>query len=286
MINCGGIITNYNFQMRGVDKMDEKRMDRIIRMGLKVFLLVSVFFCFMKFSGSSVRAETWGDFEYSVNGDEVTITRYSGSDTELTIPKEINGKSVTSIGDNVFYNCDFLTSVLIPNSMKSISGEAFWGCSGLSSIYIPSSVNYIGKSAFGHCNGLTSIEVDVNNKVYDSRENCNAIICTETNEMICGCISTIIPEGITRIDDCAFYGCTELKSIIIPYGVTSIGEFAFSHCSELKSVTIPDSVTRIEWGAFGYCISLERITIPNSVTTMEPDVFCDCISLTNVTLSN
>ena len=77
--------------------------------------------------------------------------------------------------------CSGLTSITIPNSVASISIIAFSNCNGLTSITIPNSVTYIGYRAFGGCSGLTSIKVDNNNKEYDSRNNCNAIIKTSTN---------------------------------------------------------------------------------------------------------
>ena len=80
-----------------------------------------------------------------------------------------------------------LTSITIPDSVTSIGGEAFWGCSGLTSITLPASVTSIAGDAFGGCSSLTSIKVDKENKYYDSRNNCNAIIATESNTLVIGC---------------------------------------------------------------------------------------------------
>ena len=87
--------------------------------------------------------------------------------------------------------------------------------------------------AFGGCSGLTSILVDENNKIYDSRDNCNAIIKTATNALIVGCMNTKIPDSVTSIGDCAFSGCTGLTSIVIPNSVTSIKYSAFEGCGDL-----------------------------------------------------
>jgi hypothetical protein len=106
-------------------------------------------------------------------------------------------------------------------------------------------VTRIETFAFQKCNGLTSIVVESGNPAYDSRENCNAIIKTSTNELIAGCKNTIIPESVTRIGNYAFSGCSDLTSITIPGGVTSIENYAFYYCDALTSVTVknPTPVT-------------------------------------------
>ena len=221
--------------------------------------------------------------------------------TSITIPN-----SVTSIGRYAFFNCSGLTSVTIPNSVTSIGNSAFEKCSGLTSVTIPNSVTSIGRSAFDGCSGLTSISVDVNNSVYDSRNNCNAIIKTATNTLVSGCKNTTIPVSVTSIGSFAFNGCSGLTSITIPESVTSIGDDAFANCSGLTSVTIPNSVTSIgEWAffrsgltsvtigngvtsigdyAFEYCSALTSVTIGNSVTSIGAFAFANCSGLTSINI--
>ena len=199
--------------------------------------------------------------------------------TSVTIPE-----GVTSIGHYTFLRCSGLTSLTIPNSLTSIGYLAFAECTGLTSLAIPNSVTSIVDGAFVGCSGLTSVVVENGNTVYDSREDCNAIIRTADNVLVLGCQNTVIPNSVTKIEHDAFCGCTNLTSVTIPNSVTSIGHSAFESCSGLTSIDIPNSVTSIEVRAFYSCSSLTSVTIPNSVTSIEHQAFWCCSNLTSVTV--
>ena len=146
----------------------------------------------------------------------------------------------------------------------------------------PPSVTDIENWVFSDCPSLASIFVSKDNKVYDSREDCNAIIHTESNTLIYGCKNTIIPPSVTEIGEFAFSGCSGLASISIPPSVTKIGDYAFSECSSLANISIAPSVTEIGEMAFALCKSLRRITIPESVAVIGKWAFAGCESLTEL----
>ncbi|MCQ2198955.1 MAG: leucine-rich repeat domain-containing protein [Paludibacteraceae bacterium] len=173
------------------------------------------------------------------NLDEVTNIKVE--DCPLLASIEIP-EAVTYIRDGAFSYCTSITSIDIAESVTEIGDRAFSYCTSLTSIEIPESVTYIGNGAFSYCTSLTSIVVDKDNKVYDSRENCNAIIETASNTLLLGCQNTVIPNSVTTIGEWAFWGCTSLTSIEIPNSVTTIGMGAFSDCSKLKTARVPVSL--------------------------------------------
>lgn len=145
--------------------------------------------------------------------------------TSITIPN-----SVTSLGSYCFSGCFGLTGITIPNSVTSLGDHCFSNCSGLTAINIPNSVTSVGYLCLAGCDGLESIVVESGNMVYDSRENCNAIIETATNTMLRGCKNTIIPNTVTSLGHYCFDGCLGLTCISIPNSVTSLGDGCFSYC--------------------------------------------------------
>jgi hypothetical protein len=223
------------------------------------------------------------DYKYDNHNDSYNVPWYNQQDK---VKKVIIEKGVTNVGNFAFGKCVNLTSISIPNSVTTIGQQAFYDCVSLTSVTIPYSVTDIRGYAFSRCSGLTSIIVEKENTKYDSRNNCNAIIETQSNTLLVGCKNSIIPNTVTSIGFDAFNGCSNLTSISIPNSITSIGWDAFSGCSSLTSITIPNSVTSIEDGTFSGCSGLTSITIPNSVTSIGVSAFSGCSGLTSVTIPN
>lgn len=274
---------------------------------------------------------------YRINSEnEVSIApsnevTYGGNKRDAYLPEQVeyngNTYTVTAIDYKAFYFTDGL-NITIPNTVKSIGAFAFSQCLGvmklelgnsvesigygafnkcyLAEITIPQTVKYIGDSAFYNTPNLRKITVEEGNTLYDSRDNCNALIETTTNTLKVGSANTVIPSTVTSIAPSAFYlNC--ISSITIPENVTKIGPMAFAGsglvsvnlpnsleeidtmvfaATKLKKVTIPNSVTTIKDGAFGLNYELEEVNFSNSVKTIKAEAFKHCSKLKSLTIPN
>ena len=158
------------------------------------------------------------------------------------------------MAEGLFADCSKLVSIVFPKSDFEIENRVFEGCDNLTQIRIPHNVKEIIPEQSYNC---STIIVDKRSPVYDSREDCNAIIETATNILVAGCKTTIIPETVNEIGDKAFSGC----SVEIPNTVKKIENMAFGFCSNLKTVVIKGRDTKIMSGAFD-CDFLQSIFVP------------------------
>ena len=198
----------------------------------------------------------------------------SGFTGDLVIPN-----SVVTIEPSAFQICyGFNGTLTLGTSLTTIGDYAFNDCPGLTgTLYIPSNVTSVGGNSFGYC-AFEGIVVDPENPNYDSREDCNAIITTSTNELITGCKNTVIPNTVTAIGENSFKGITGMTSINIPNSVVSIGDNAFAFCFDLTGdLTIPNSVKKIGASAFFQCEKLDgTLTIGESVDYIGDWAFRKC----------
>ena len=164
---------------------------------------------------------------------------------------------MTNIGEEAFYSCTGLTSIIIPESVTSIGDEAFRGCSGLTSIVIPNAS--VGNKAFYECKVLSSVTIG------NSAGNSAVVIGNEAFAHCTNITSLTLGNSVTSIGNAAFYNCFLLLPFTIPNSVTSIGDEAFAHCCSFYEITIPSSVTNIGRYAFYECGSL----VTNLATTPQ-----------------
>jgi hypothetical protein len=274
-----------------------------MRKSLNIFVLLAAF----PLLALPIAAQA--QFQYTIADGQVTITKYTGSGGNVTIPSTINDDSVTAIGTNAFEGNGFVTGVTIPDSVTTIGDSAFAGCAlttlaipdsvttigdsafkvcyALTTVTIPDSVTNIGDGAFFYCFALTGFAVNASNPSYASAA---GVLFDKTLDTLIQypsgrAGSYTIPNSVTSIGDSAFTSAT-LTNVTIPDSVTNIGATAFWG-SSILSVSIPDSVINIGDQAFGYCSALESITVdvPGSVISIGDYAFEGC-ALTNVVIPN
>ena len=207
------------------------------------------------------------------------------------VPEKVsfNGKeySVIAIGERAFSGNEELLSVVLPGSIVSIEDQAFWSCSKFKSLTVPASVRFLRNLPFGYLPSLEYLAVEEGNPVYDSRGGCNAIINTQKNSLIVGCKSTVIPDGVETIADCAFvtgggyWDEHETLELDVPGSVKVIEMQAFAGCRQLSAVTLHEGLESI--GARAFCgTSVSRIVIPASVSKIDATAFQACDSLRSI----
>ena len=218
------------------------------------------------------------DLTYSVTStDEVKVHDCSSTAQGVIIPSIVshNGASyvVTSIGDQAFYLCHNLISVVIPETVLSIGNEAFNHCTGLTTLTIPSTVTSIGNSAFANTYSLTSMTIPDN-------------VVSFGNEVFrnSGVSDVTLGNGISSIGSNTFNYCDNLTTVTLGNGITSIGEQAFMWCENLISINIPATLTSLAKNAFAYCESLTSIELPSTLTSIAEQAFIGCASLPSVTI--
>lgn len=247
-----------------------------------------------------------------LNKDDMSfITATLAQSGELT---RLDMKNASLVGDGTeylpdnalkgyaFFDCSKITSIILPSNLKIIGYSAFEGCTSLTQIDIPEGCTKIGDHAFAgsgltsltipknvesiewgfvaDCKYLTSLTVDKSNKIYDSRDNCNAIIKTANNSLIAGCKRTIIPSSINKIDDDSF--CSSPKRILIPENIKTINA-AFRNNTDLEEIVIEGT----EWWlseTFKGCANLRYVTLPAAVKYLRYNTFEGCSSLRTLTM--
>ena len=231
----------------------EKRILRILALAA-VFALLAAAGC-----APAEEEQTFRSGDYScvlLEDGTAEIVRYTGSEEELEIPAELEGKPVTAIGNAAFSGRKKLKSVTIPETVSRIGSNPFTDCESFAGVTVPKGHPYLA-TIYG--------------VLYSKAD--KRLVCCPTRY---SASEYAIPQGIRTIGDDAFYGVSSLQKITIPDSVTVIGASAFSGCSGLTELLIPDGVTEIGPSAFNALYYLEKITIPGSVKELKDQAFAYC----------
>lgn len=240
------------------------------------------------------------DFTFSIDEEKGTasVVSYTGSDKAVKVPSEIDGLTVTSIGNNAFADNTSIESVTIPATVVSVGTGCFKNCVMLKKAVIPFSVEVIGASAFENCmdlvtvslnEGLTTIGVNAFKGTAVAEIYIPASLTSIKQEAgigpfaQCENLKTIVyGEGITSIPAYLFSGCTGLSEIVVPEGVVSIGDCAFSGCSNVENILLPDSVETIGKSSFSGLLKVTDIALSASLQTIGDSAFVNCTHLSSI----
>ena len=234
-------------------------------------------------------------------------------ETVVHIPTNVESISEAAFSDSE--ECQNITKIVVPDSVKSIDARAFARCKNLKELYLGSGVSDIGHERNGFkdkrnivdTNASVNIEISAANPVFHSDNNC--IVETKKKVLVFGTNSGYIPDdgSVSRIGEYAFYYCSQLEDVklpdcikyidknafcycrsisrvSIPESVKEIGAYAFDNCSSLTEITIPDNVKKLGNGAFAYCKNLENVTVGEGITQLPGSVFGGCTNLKQVKL--
>ena len=243
---------------------------------LAAVLTVSLLFAGIAFA----EEEETIDFEYEFysSSSKARIIKYIGSDTEVIIPDEIEGRPVAQIGVSAFEGNTEITSVTMGNSVELIEKNAFRECSSLKSITLSRGLLSVGRECFYHCTSLETLIIP------DSVKAIGASSAAGAFEGCSSLKSVTIGDGVTIVPPISFRDCTALEQITFGQSVEQIHIYAFENCTSLVSLELPDSLTAIEIGAFKNCTALADIEFGGGLKTIASEAFYNCKSLTSLVL--
>lgn len=217
----------------------------------------------------------WGDLIYTAYNDGTAVlTGYNGIATELILPAEVDGYSLTQIGDQAFANCTTLTTLRTGETLTAIGNEAFFGCTALASVEVGSNVESVGYYAFEKTPWLdaqTDDFVVVGDGVLIKYKGSDTVVS--------------IPAGIRTTSDAFFQNYT-LTEVTLGPDMVSVGDFCFSYCERLQAVHFSETVTEIGVGAFSFCEKLYSLKVGGSLRKIGDSAFANCISLRYVELGD
>lgn len=237
----------------------------------------------------------------------VSVSCNDKSVTEVIVPSEIDGKTITMIEVDAFKDCNDLTKVTIPDTvtviedyafyycaalrdvnfprnLKNIGFQAFCGCSSLNGVTIPASCDDIEAFAFEGCASLDGVSVSPDNPAYKDED---GILFDKSGETLYLYPSAntseeyALPEGCTVIYDNAFIGNPYLKRVDIS-GITSLGRDAFYYCTALERIDIPEGIEELDGSVFGSCTALTSVSLPQSLTKIGENCFYNCMQLSQI----
>ena len=229
-------------------------------------IILLLLFLFLTIMVHSAVAQGTGDFTIEVLADGTAeITLYQGTGTDVTIPQEIDGMKVTSVGSGAFSYNETIKSVVVPDGVVSVGDHAFGECTGLESVSLPESLTWLGEFAFQGDVSLKSVSlpgglVHIGSNPFDR---CDVLEAVELRP----------DHPFYKVEDGILFDLRTGQLMAYPAGKTDL------------SYTVPDWVTSIGLAGFSENPHIQEITLPDSLTEVNGNPFCGCTALKDLHIS-
>lgn len=257
---------------------------------LSILLAIVIVLCVFTSALPSF-ALPYNDFIYEIVDESVIITGYTGSETAVVVPSQIDGLNVEKISDNTFKDNKNITAVTVSSGVKDIGASAFENCTSLATISLPDTIIHIGEKAIYNTayyndksnwkpksSGSSSGGIQIGNGMAQipwediAAQNLDYLYLG-TNLIEATYSGSYAIKSTTRvIADGAFSGC-DATSVTLSNQLVTIGENAFKDCAKLKTIKFFDGLEYIGDSAFENCVSLEKIELPQKDIQMNASIF-------------
>ena len=227
-----------------------------------------------------------GDYGYTLVNTVAMICAYKGKDTEITLPSELDGYTVTAVTDDAVSGKTSIKRITLSDTVVNVGEGAFVGCSSLEYVFIGSSVAVLHSGAFDGCKALKEIEVSSANKSFSSVD---GVLYNGDKTVLLRCPEAVekeelkLPATVGAVEAGAFSFCKGVKKVELPDGC-ALGERAFYYCMDLEDITFGEGLEDIPEKCFFGCVMLKEIAVPEGVKSIGNYAFFGCISVKKATL--
>lgn len=229
---------------------------------------------------------TSGNYLYTLTNNVAKLTKYIGTEEELTLPSDIDGYALTAIDANAFSESEKLKRLIVSDTVVNIAEGTLKGCASLEYLELGSSVAVFTVADLFDLSLLEEVAVNKANAAFSSQKgllyNGDAsvlLLCPRGLEAE----SLSLPQSLTKIEQYAFAECTGIGKVTVPAGC-ALSEYAFFHCTSLTGIELPTTLETIPQKCFFGCVKLKEITVPEGVSTIGVHAYFGCVAVSKLSL--
>ncbi|MBQ7131918.1 MAG: leucine-rich repeat protein [Oscillospiraceae bacterium] len=217
------------------------------------------------------------------------VVSYNGVLSDVVVPMEYDGQTITAIGESAFAENEDITSVALPVTITEIGDYAFKGCTLLESVDA-FSVQTIGTGAFEGCEELSLVNVqsavNIGDYAFYQCKSLEELECKLAESLgsyafsECELLERVNAKSATVVGKYSFYNCKELYDCRLDYeNITDIGAYAFYMCEALENEIICPSLQTLGDHSFSGCKSIECVYLGEGAVDIDSETFSGCRSL-------